>query len=54
MSGRLGQEGRRLLLSFENGHLLLWTRWDNPEDRPLMEQRDRLVSSEFGEAVPYG
>ena len=34
--------------SFENGHLLLWTRWDNPEDRPLMEQRDRLVS-EFGE-----
>jgi benzoate/toluate 1,2-dioxygenase alpha subunit len=35
--------------SFENGHLLLWTRWDNPEDRPLMEQRDRLVS-EFGEA----
>ena len=35
--------------SFENGHLLLWTRWDNPEDRPLMEQRERLVS-EFGEA----
>ena len=35
--------------SFENGHLLLWTRWDNPEDRPLMEQRDRLVA-EFGEA----
>ena len=34
--------------SFENGHLLLWTRWDNPEDRPLMEQRDRLVN-EFGE-----
>ncbi len=35
--------------SFENGHILLWTRWDNPEDRPLMEQRDRLVA-EFGEA----
>ena len=35
--------------SFENGHLLLWTRWDNPEDRPLMEQRERLVK-EFGEA----
>lgn len=35
--------------SFENGHLLLWTRWANPEDRPLMEQRDRLVK-EFGEA----
>ncbi len=35
--------------SFENGHLLLWTRWANPEDRPLMEQRDRLVA-QFGEA----
>ena len=29
--------------SFENGHLLLWTRWDNPEDRPLHERRDQLV-----------
>jgi len=35
--------------SFENGHLLLWTRWDNPEDRPLFNQRDRLVA-EFDEA----
>jgi len=35
--------------SFENGHLLLWTRWDNPEDRPLFNQRGRLVA-EFGEA----
>lgn len=32
---------------FENGHILLWSRWDNPEDRPLMEQRERLVR-EFG------
>lgn len=29
--------------SFENGHMLLWTRWDNPEDRPLYERRDQLV-----------
>jgi benzoate/toluate 1,2-dioxygenase alpha subunit len=29
--------------SFENGHLLLWTRWDNPEDRPLYERRDQLA-----------
>ena len=35
--------------SFENGHLLLWTRWDNPEDRPLHERRDQLVQ-EFGAA----
>lgn len=30
--------------SFENGHLLLWTRWANPEDRPLFERRDELVA----------
>ena len=30
--------------SFENGHLLLWTRWSNPEDRPLYERRDELVA----------
>ncbi|WP_455229681.1 benzoate 1,2-dioxygenase large subunit [Geopseudomonas aromaticivorans] len=35
--------------SFESGHLLLWTRWDNPEDRPLHERREQLVQ-EVGEA----
>lgn len=30
--------------SFENGHLLLWTRWDNPEDRPLYPVREQLAS----------
>ena len=35
--------------SFENGHLLLWTRWANPEDRPLFDRRDEFVR-EFGEA----
>lgn len=34
--------------SFENGHLLLWTRWDNPEDRPLHQIRDELVAK-YGE-----
>ncbi|MBV2134255.1 benzoate 1,2-dioxygenase large subunit [Pseudomonas sp. MAP12] len=34
--------------SFENGHLLLWTRWDNPEDRPLYAKRDELAA-EFGQ-----
>ena len=33
--------------SFENGHLLLWTKWSNPEDRPLFEKRDELVEK-FG------
>lgn len=35
--------------AFDNGHLVLWTRWDNPEDRPIHQQRERLVA-EFGEA----
>jgi benzoate/toluate 1,2-dioxygenase alpha subunit len=35
--------------SFEQGHLLLWTRWDNPEDRPLYERREALVE-EVGQA----
>ena len=29
--------------SFDNGHLLLWTRWDNPEDRPLYPHREQLA-----------
>ncbi|AWI54593.1 benzoate 1,2-dioxygenase large subunit [Aquabacterium olei] len=29
--------------SFENGHMLLWTKWANPEDRPNFKVRDELV-----------
>ena len=35
--------------SFENGHLLLWTRWANPEDRPNYERRDEYIK-QFGQA----
>jgi benzoate/toluate 1,2-dioxygenase subunit alpha len=35
--------------SFEHGHLLLWTNWANPQDRPLYERREELVGK-FGEA----
>jgi len=35
--------------AFENGHILLWTRWDNPEDRPLYQRRDELAQA-FGQA----
>ncbi|MDQ8704991.1 benzoate 1,2-dioxygenase large subunit [Streptomyces sp. LHD-70] len=34
--------------SFEHGHLLLWTKWLDPANRPLAERRDELVA-EFGE-----
>lgn len=32
---------------FEQGHILLWMRWPNPEDRPLAERRAEL-EKEFG------
>jgi benzoate/toluate 1,2-dioxygenase alpha subunit len=35
--------------SFENGHLLLWTNWSNPEDRPNWERREELAA-QFGQA----
>jgi benzoate/toluate 1,2-dioxygenase alpha subunit len=35
--------------SFENGHLLLWTTWSNPEDRPNWDRREELAQ-QFGEA----
>jgi benzoate/toluate 1,2-dioxygenase alpha subunit len=36
--------------SFEHGHLLLWTNWANPEDRPNWERRDELAR-QFGQAT---
>ena len=30
--------------SFENGHLLLWTNWANPEDRPNWERREVVAA----------
>ncbi|MFL5253540.1 MAG: benzoate 1,2-dioxygenase large subunit [Rhodopila sp.] len=35
--------------SFENGHLLLWTNWENPEDRPNWERREELAA-QYGQA----
>jgi benzoate/toluate 1,2-dioxygenase alpha subunit len=34
--------------SFENGHLLLWSNWANPENRPNWERREELVAN-FGQ-----
>ena len=47
-AGGWGKQGGGFY-SFENGHMLLWTRWANPEDRPLYERRDELAR-EFGAA----
>jgi benzoate/toluate 1,2-dioxygenase alpha subunit len=35
--------------SFENGHMLLWTKWANPQDRPAFQIRDELIEK-FGQA----
>ncbi|MFE7129291.1 benzoate 1,2-dioxygenase large subunit [Streptomyces sp. NPDC057638] len=35
--------------SFDHGHLLLWTKWLDPANRPLHDRRDELVEA-FGEA----
>lgn len=35
--------------AFKNGHICLWIRWPNPEDRPIHERRTAL-SAEFGQA----
>ncbi|KAA0875498.1 benzoate 1,2-dioxygenase large subunit [Nitrincola tapanii] len=35
--------------AFEQGHILLWMRWPNPEDRPLAERRAEL-EAQFGAA----
>lgn len=36
--------------SFEHGHLLLWTTWSNPEDRPNWDRRHELAEK-FGQAT---
>ena len=36
--------------SFEHGHLLLWTNWSNPEDRPNWDRRGELAQ-QFGQAT---
>lgn len=35
--------------SFDHGHLLLWTEWLDPSNRPLFDRRDELVAK-YGEA----
>ncbi len=35
--------------SFEHGHMLLWTKWANPEDRPAYAIRNQLAA-QFGQA----
>ncbi|WPY96190.1 benzoate 1,2-dioxygenase large subunit (plasmid) [Limimaricola variabilis] len=64
-TGRRGQEGKEDKIkatdaskwskqkggfySFDNGHLLLWTTWADPTNRPLYAERDNFAAK-YGEA----
>jgi benzoate/toluate 1,2-dioxygenase alpha subunit len=47
-AGKWGQQGGGFY-AFRHGHMLLWTKWANPEDRPNFARRDEFVAR-FGEA----
>jgi benzoate/toluate 1,2-dioxygenase alpha subunit len=45
-AGKWGKQGGGFY-AFENGHLLLWTKWANPEDRPNYPRREEFAG-QFG------
>ncbi|WP_414676410.1 benzoate 1,2-dioxygenase large subunit [Limnobacter sp.] len=45
-AGSWGRQGGGFY-SFENGHLLLWTKWGNPQDRPNYSKHEQYVEK-FG------
>jgi benzoate/toluate 1,2-dioxygenase alpha subunit len=48
-AGKWGKQGGGFY-AFENGHILLWTKWANPEDRPNFP-RHAEFSEKFGKPV---
>ena len=48
-AGKWGRQGGGFY-SFENGHMLLWTQWENPQDRPNYIYRDEYIK-QYGEAM---
>jgi benzoate/toluate 1,2-dioxygenase subunit alpha len=42
-AGNWGRQGGGFY-AFEHGHMLLWTRWANPEDRPNFSRRDEFAT----------
>jgi benzoate/toluate 1,2-dioxygenase alpha subunit len=42
-AGSWGRQGGGFY-AFERGHMLLWTRWSNPEDRPNYSRRDEFAT----------
>lgn len=48
-AGKWGKQGGGFY-AFEHGHLLLWTKWANPQDRPNYPKRDEYAAK-FGTAT---
>jgi benzoate/toluate 1,2-dioxygenase alpha subunit len=48
-AGKWGQQGGGFY-AFDHGHVLLWTKWANPEDRPNFSRRDEFAARS-GEAT---
>ncbi len=48
-AGKWGKQGGGFY-AFEHGHLLLWTKWANPQDRPNYPKRDEYAEK-FGAAT---
>jgi benzoate/toluate 1,2-dioxygenase alpha subunit len=48
-AGNWGQQGGGFY-AFDHGHMLLWTRWANPEDRPNFARRDEFAALRRGRA----
>lgn len=48
-AGSWGRQGGGFY-SFDNGHLLLWTKWANPQDRPNWSKRDEYAQK-YGKAT---
>jgi benzoate/toluate 1,2-dioxygenase alpha subunit len=42
-AGSWGRQGGGFY-AFEHGHMLLWSRWANPEDRPNFSRRDEFAA----------
>ncbi len=48
-AGKWGRQGGGFY-AFENGHMLLWTQWENPQDRPNYAYREDYIAN-YGEGM---
>lgn len=51
-AGNWGRQGGGFY-AFDHGHMLLWTRWANPEDRPNFDRRDEFAARCGGDVADW-